>query len=37
MGTSWKRVQGPKDTLLSRVVPEKSLDAVPQWSKPTNA
>ena len=36
MGANWKRVQGPNDTLLSRVVAEKGLDAVPQWSKPNN-
>ena len=35
-GTSWKRVQGPNDTLLSRVVAEKGLDRVPQRSKPKN-
>ena len=33
IGISWRRVQGPADALLRKMLAERGLDNVPQWTK----
>jgi formate hydrogenlyase subunit 6/NADH:ubiquinone oxidoreductase subunit I len=33
IGTSWRREQGPADPLLRRMLAERGLENVPQWTK----